>query len=101
MKTKLIKVLDEATELVVLIGKFGKEDEKLMNGIGWHELRTLTLITILDGGGYSRCCISNFRQPPYDLEERGNIGVNGTTVKLVEYVRDKTLEEIPDEVDLK
>jgi hypothetical protein len=101
MKTKIVKVKDYMTEEVFLIGKCEESDEWWMRKTGWGYPRDLLLIVHIQDGGGVRGCLSDFRGfIDYDLHEYGPLDVNRTNVKLVEYLKDKVFEDIPDEIDL-
>ena len=81
-----------------LIGKPEKNDEWWLKATGWNH-QNLTLLVLL--GSKVSACLSDFDYPEYDLAVFGNIPVNGTTVRLARYVRNKSLSEIGDVIDLR
>ena len=99
MKCKLARVYDEATEYLALVCKFDKDDEPLLERVGWADVEDLTFISII--GPKASAAISHFEYPPYDIKERSEkMDVNATTIKLAEYLKGRGFAQIPNVIDL-
>ena len=81
------------TEMFFLIGKFEESDREILSKAGWELSRELTLVVDLYS---SRAGLSEWSYPPYDLTNRSNLGVNHTTLNLVNIVKRMDIDDIPD-----
>ena len=101
MKTKVIKVLDEMTEVFYLVGKPEPSDREMLERTGWGDQAVTLLVKILGGGG-CEACLSTFKgYVPYDLENNGTITVDGTSIRLATIVRDISYKDIPETLDVR
>ena len=107
LKIKAVHVLDAATDVYYLVGKPEIEDFAPMQWIGWgmrftkEELPKVTSPTLIvkPRANTTYCAMSHFDVPEIDLEERGNIEVDHTSLALARAVRNIPFEMIPDEYD--
>lgn len=98
VKSKIVTVRDTGTRMEFLISKFEEKDKEKLSKTGWGLSPTLTLIVRLESS--VEASMSHFVCPEFDIPERGNLGVNHTTVELAKYVRSHNIEEMPDTIDL-
>lgn len=101
MKTKIIKVLDDATEMWFMIGKPEASDSKMLEETGWGSQPVTLLVNFRRAGGVEGCMSTFEGYIPYDLKVRGPLSVSGTTTKLARIIRYLPLEEIPDVLDVR
>jgi len=97
-KSKLVRVLDDMTDMIILVTKFDEGDKELLLQTGWTLEPKLTLLTVM--GPEVKAAISTFGHPSYDLKARGNIKPSGTTMKFSKFAASLTIEEMPEKVDL-
>lgn len=97
-KSKLVRVLDDMTDMIFLVTKFDEGDKELLSQTGWDLDPKLTLLTVM--GPKVHASMSTFSHPAYDLQDRGNIKPNGTTTKFSKLAASLTIEELPEKVDL-
>ena len=95
--SKLVRVLDEGTDMVFMITKFDLEDKELLARTGWELTSNLAIITTI--GPQVASSMSTFKYPEYDIPERTSImRFNKTTKGVALVAREK---DIPDLVDLR
>ena len=106
MKMKMVRVLDDSTDVYYLIGKPELADKPGLDWTGWEmkwkqwdKITSPTLI-VKPRSNTTTCAMSHFDVPQIDLVERGNIEVDHTSVALTLVVRDLCFEEIPDTIDV-
>ena len=100
VESKLVRVLDEGTDMVFMVVKFEEEDRALLFKAGWELNDNLCAIVAL--GNEFRGAMSTFQHPPYDITERtGELGYNSTTTGVAMVVRDHDFESIPNTIDLR
>ena len=98
VKSKLVKVKDEGTEMVFLVTKFEMEDIVYAGMAGWNLSDRLCVVTAL--GNEARSVIGTFKFPQYDIPERtGKLGFNHTTAGVVEAITGMKFEDIPATID--
>lgn len=98
VKSKLIKVRDEGTEMVFLVTKFEYSDFELIHQTGWDLTNELCVVTAL--GNEARSVIGTFKVPSYDIPERtGRLNYNHTTAGIVTAIAGMLFENIPDVID--
>ena len=98
VKSKLIKVKDEGTEMVFLVSKFELGDIAYMGHIGWNLSNRLCVVTAL--GNEARSTMGTFKFPRYDIPERtGKLNFNHTTAGVVEAITGMKFEDIPVMID--
>ena len=108
VESKFVRVLDEGTDMVFIITKFEPSDAEFLALKGWEYSPELTMITNIGNQASSSITkgrisssISEFRYPPYDIEERsGKLGSNHTTHGLATVVREMNFDEIPNKINL-
>jgi hypothetical protein len=98
MRTKLIKVLDYATEMYFVIAEFDPDDYPLLKKTGWGIDPPPKLIIQISTG--AAACISAFDHPPYDIPKRSHkLGVNNTTLCLATWVKNNSIDTLPGILD--
>ena len=98
VKSKLIRVKDEGTDMVFLVTKFEHDDEYMLDCTGWGLSDELCVVTAL--GNEARSVIGTFKVPLYDIPERtGHLNYNHTTAGVVTAIAGMLFEDIPDVLD--
>lgn len=98
-KSKLIRVLDEGTDMVFMVSKFEASDIELLGLKGWKLSPELTMITNI--GPAVACSLSTFKFPHHDIRERSEkLRYSHTTHGLAKVVKDLDFDDIPDTIDV-
>jgi len=109
MKAKFVRVLDEATDVFYIVGKFETDDYPGLHWVGWgtkvspssiKDFSSPTLIVKCRANG-DQCAISHFDCPEVDLPDRGEIQLDHTIVRFAKAVRNIDFKDIPDKIDLR
>lgn len=100
VKAKLVRVKDEATDMVFMVAKFEEKDRELLRRTGWNLSDNLCMIA--DVGNRFKGSMCTFGHPSYDIKERtGELDVNSTSIGIATVVRNMEYIDIPDVVDLR
>lgn len=100
VKSKLVRVLDEGTDMVFIVAKFEEEDRVLLFKAGWELNDNLCMIATV--GNRFKGSMSTFGHPSYDIPERtGELDMNSTTIGVATVTRDMKFGDIPNTIDLR
>ena len=100
VNAKLVRVRDEATDMVFMVAKFEEEDRELLRRTGWELNDHLCIVA--DIGNRFKGAMSTFGHPSYDIGERtGELNVNSITIGVSTIVRNMNYIDIPDVIDLR
>ena len=97
MRIKAIHVLDAGTDVYFLVGKMDESDSEWMRWAGWGGEPTLILKPRND---LTYAIISHFSCPEVDIEEKG-MSLDSTVLGLVNAVKDRAFDDLPELVDLR